>query len=120
MVCLSNLYAFSINFSLECFELNLLADIVFLLLGLYVFFFNHKESSACFKAVVWTSIVFIGTQCFVFSYRTEIGLMIVIEGAVVFGLLIALVLNLKKAAFGKHACRDRHVGSEGAPIPIRV
>ena len=81
------------NVSIERFALNLLADVAFLLLGLYVFFFNRKQSSAYFKAVVWTSIVFIGTQCFVFPYRTETGLMRVleaIEGAVVFGLLIAL------------------------------
>ena len=105
-LCVSDLYDIGVNFSLERFALNLLANVAFLLLGLYVFFFNRKQSSACFKAVVWTSIVFIGTQCFVFPYRTETGLMRVleaIEGAAVFGLFIALVLNLKNSAFGKRA-----------------
>lgn len=105
-LCLSDFYDIRDNFSLERFVINLFCDAVFLLLVLYALFFNRKKSPVYFKTIVWTAIVFIGIQCFVFPYRVEISLMKIlesIEGAAVFALLIDFVLNLKKETLGKRS-----------------
>ena len=103
-LCLSDFYAVAKNFSIERLVADIFCDIAYLLLTIYILFYNRKKEEGYFKVVIWAAISFIAVQCFVVPYRNEFSTMKIfetIEGAVVYGILIAMVLNLKKASFGK-------------------
>ena len=102
-LCVSDFFEISKHFSLERLVADIFCDIAFLVLIIYILFYNRKEEGY-FKIVLWASINFIGVQSFVVPYRSEFSLMKIfetIEGAVVYGILIAMVLNLRSASFCK-------------------
>ena len=102
-LCVSDFFEISKHFSLERLVADIFCDIAFLVLIIYILFYNRKEEGY-FKIVLWAAINFIGVQSFVVPYRSEFSLMKIfetIEGAVVYGILIAMVLNLRSASFCK-------------------
>lgn len=103
-LCLSDFYAIAKSFSIERLVADIFCDIAYLMLTIYILFYNRKKEEGYFKVVIWAAIGFIAIQSFVVPYRNEFSAMKIfetIEGAVVYGILIAMVLNLKKASFGK-------------------
>lgn len=83
---------------------NIFYIISFLALTIYVHFYRFKEEAIYFKGVIWAYLVLVIVQCFVFPYGTEDRLLQIfenVEGAVIFGLLIALLLKLEDAKFGQ-------------------
>ena len=103
-LCVSDFFEISKHFSLERLVADIFCDIAYLLLIVYLLFYNRKEEEGYFKVVLWAAINYIGVQSFVVPYRSGISVMKIfetIEGAAVYGILIAMVLNLRKATFCK-------------------
>ena len=83
---------------------NLFYVIAFLAIVVYVLFNEFKEDAVYFKGVIWAYLLLIIVQCFVFPYGTEERLLQIfedVEGVVIFGLLIALLLKLEDARVGQ-------------------
>lgn len=103
-LCLSDILDFQTHFSLERAVVNLFYVLAFLAIAVYALFNRFKEDEVYFKGVIWAYLVLIIVQCFVFPYGTEERLLQIfedVEGALIFGLLIAFLLRLKDAPFGQ-------------------
>lgn len=96
-LCLSDVLDISVDFSYIKFVLNVFYAMAFLTISIFTLFNKHRNNDRDLKAVVLAFIVLIGMQCFVFPYGKEIEFLRIIEaieGAVVFGLLITVLLKL--------------------------
>lgn len=103
-LCVSDILDVQVSFSLERIAVNVFYLIAFLAIAVYVLFNEFKKDAVYFKGVIWAYLVLIVVQCFVFPYGTEERLLQIfedVEGAVIFGLLIALLLKLEDAPFGQ-------------------
>ena len=103
-LCVSDVLDIQVNFSLERIVVDLFYCIAFLAIAVYVLFNEFKEEAIYFKGVIWAYLVLIIVQCFVFPYGTEERMLQIfedVEGAVIFGLLIALLLRLEDGPFGQ-------------------
>ena len=103
-LCLSDFLDIQVSFSLERLVVNIFYIISFLAIAVYGLVNRFKKDAIYLKGVIWAYLVLILVQCFVFPYRTEDRLLQIfegVEGAVIFGLLIALLLKLEDAAFGQ-------------------
>ena len=101
-LCISDFLDVPVNFSAERLCVNIFYIIAFLSIAVYILFHQFKESDAYFKGVIWAYLILILVQCFVFPYGTEDAALRVfenVEGAVIFGLLIAVLLRLEDAKF---------------------
>ena len=103
-LCLSDSLDFSVNFSYVRFSLNIFYALAFLSIGIYALFMKHRKNDKDLKMVVFAFIALIGVQCFIFPYETEVEFWRIfeaVEGAVVFGILIAVLLKIYDASFCK-------------------
>ena len=103
-LCVSDVLDISVNFSYVRFVLNIFYALTFLAVTVYTFAFKNKGDDRYFRFIIWAYIALIALQCFVFPYETENEIMRIIEaieGAVVFGFLIALLIKLENKAFCK-------------------
>lgn len=104
-LCISDVFDIRVNFSYERLVLDFFYAAAFLAISIYTLATKHKEDSRYFKGIIWTFIALIAVQCFVFPYGTEnifLRIFESLEGAVVFGLLIALLFNLEKERFSQN------------------
>ena len=105
-LCLSDFLDHPVNFSSERTAVNIFYIIAFLAITIYTFFNRTKERNVYFKGVIWAYILLIVVQCFVFPYGSDyeaLRIFEMVEGAVVFGLLIALLIKTEDAVFGQKA-----------------
>ena len=103
-LCISDILDIRVNFSYVRFVLNVFYALAFLAVTIYTFVDQYKLEDRYFRYVIWSYIALIALQCFVFPYETENEIMRIIEaveGAVVFGFLIALLLKLERVIFCK-------------------
>ncbi len=101
-LCVSDILDIKVSFSLERLVVNIFYAIAFLAISVYALFNNRKQRPAYFKGVLWAYIVLIAVQCFAFPYGTEnLWLRVVeaLEGAAVFGMLIALLFRMEDESF---------------------
>ena len=103
-LCVSDVLDVSVNFSYVRFVLNVFYGLAFLAVTVYTFVHKNRGEDRYFRCMVWSFIALTAVQCFVFPYGTENEMMRIIEameGAVVFGVLIALLFKLDSTAFCK-------------------
>ena len=103
-LCVSDILDIRVNFSYVRFVLNVFYALAFLAVTVYTFVYKDRADDRYFRCVVWSYITLTALQCFVFPYGTENEIMRIleaVEGAVVFGSLIALLFNLERGAFCK-------------------
>ncbi len=103
-LCISDVLDFNVNFSPVRFTLNIFYTLAFLSIGIYTLFTKHRKHDNDLKAVIFAFIALIAVQCFVFPYETELEFWQIfesVEGAVVFGLLIAVLLKLDDEGFSR-------------------
>ena len=103
-LCVSDILDIKVSFSYVRFVLNVFYVLAFLTAAVYTFIYKNKGEDRHFRRVIWAYIALIAMQCFVFPYETENEIMRIIEaveGAVVFGFLIALLFKLDNGAFCK-------------------
>lgn len=101
-LCLSDVLDINVNFSYVRLVLNTFYGIAFLAVSIYTLFMKYRKNDRDLRLVVLSYIVLIGLQCFVYPYGTENEILRVleaIEGAVVFGLLIAVFIKLTDEKF---------------------
>ena len=101
-LCISDILDINVNFSYVRAILNTLYAIAFLGITVYTLFTKHRKKDKDLKGVIFTYIVLIGVQCFVFPYGKESEILRIFEaaeGAVVFGLLIAVLTRLREENF---------------------
>lgn len=103
-LCVSDILDINVNFSYVRFVLNVFYVLVFSAVTVYTFVFKNRSEDRYFRCMIWAYIALVALQCFVFPYETENEIMRIIEaveGAVVFGFLIALLLKLESRSFCK-------------------
>ena len=103
-LCVSDILDIKVNYSYVRFVVNVFYALAFLAVTVYTFIYKNKGEDRYFRCMVWSFIALTAVQCFVFPYGTENEIMRIIEaveGAVVFGFLIALLFKLDSAAFCK-------------------
>ncbi len=103
-LCVSDILDINVSFSYVRFVLNLFYVLAFLAVAIYTFAYKNKGDDRYFRCVIWAYNALIALQCFVFPYETENEIMRIVEaleGAVVFGFLIALLFKLDSVAFCK-------------------
>ena len=103
-LCLSDVLDIRVNFSAVRVVLDCFYDLAFLMLTTYTLFFNDRENDNWFRAVIWSGILLIAVQCFVYPYGAEseaLRIIEALEGAAVFGLLIVFSMRPREAAFGQ-------------------
>ena len=101
-LCISDVLDIRVNFSYVRLILNIVYAAAFLTLTINVLFNRYKESSSYFKSILFAYIVLIVLQCFVFPYESQdvvLRIFETLEGAVVFGLLVAILFKLEDASF---------------------
>ena len=101
-LCMSDILDINVNFSYVRVVLNFFYGIAFLAVTIYTLFTKYRKNDSDLKLVVVSYIILIGIQCFVFPYGTENELLRIfeaVEGAVVFGLLIAVFIKLLDEKF---------------------
>ena len=101
-LCVSDVLDIQVSFSYERLIVNIFYALAFLALAIYTLFFQQNKESVYFKSVICAYILLIAVQCFVFPYGTEdilIRIFETLEGAVVFGLLVASLFKLEDTSF---------------------
>ena len=101
-LCLSDVLDVGVNFSPVRFILNVIYGIAFMAISIYTLFNKYKRDDKYLKTVIGAFILLFGVQCFVFPYETEQELLRIfgaLEGAVVYGLLIAILIKLDDEKF---------------------
>ena len=101
-LCLSDVLDVGVNFSPVRFILNVIYGIAFSAISIYTLFNKYKRDGKYLKTVIGAFILLFGVQCFVFPYETEQELLRIfgaLEGAVVYGLLIAILIKLDDEKF---------------------
>lgn len=101
-LCLSDVLDIFVSFSYVRLILNVFYGIAFLSVSVYTLFTKFRKNDRDLKAVVFSYVLLIGVQCFVFPYGSENELLRIfeaLEGAVVFGLLIAVLIRIKDEKF---------------------
>ena len=101
-LCVSDVLDFGVNFSAVRVILDFFYALAFLSLSVYAQFTKHKNDDRDLKTVIATFIALIGAQCIVFPYEKEQQMLRIfesVEGAVVFGLLIAVMIRLHDDSF---------------------
>lgn len=101
-LCLSDVLDVGVNFSPVRFILNVIYVIAFSAISIYTLFNKYKRDGKYLKTVIGAFILLFGVQCFVFPYETEQELLRIfgaLEGAVVYGLLIAILIKLDDEKF---------------------
>ena len=103
-LCVSDILDISVNFSYVRFVVNVFYGLAFFAVMVYTFVYKNRGEDRYYRCMVWSLIALTAIQCFVFPYETENEIMRIIEaveGAVVFGFLIALLFKLESIAFCK-------------------
>ena len=101
-LCMSDVLDINVYFSYVRLVLNLFYGIAFLSVSIYTLFMKYRKNDRDLKLVVVSYILLIGLQCFVFPYGTENEILRIfeaIEGAVVFGLLVAVFIRISDEKF---------------------
>lgn len=101
-LCLSDVLDVCVDFSPVRFILNVIYGIAFSAISIYTLFNKYKRDDKYLKTVIGAFILLFGVQCFVFPYETEQELLRIfeaLEGAVVYGLLIAILIKLDDEKF---------------------
>ena len=101
-LCLSDVLDITVSFSYVRLVLNIFYGIAFLAVSIYTLLMKYRKNVRDLKLVLITYILLIGLQCFVFPYGTENELLRIfeaVEGAVVFGLLIAVFIRITDEKF---------------------
>ena len=101
-LCISDVLDLAVNFSYVRVTVNIFYWLAFLSIGIYTLFNKHRNNDKDLKAVIFSFILLMGVQCFVFPYETEIEFWRIfesVEGAVVFGLLIAVLIKTDDERF---------------------
>ncbi len=101
-LCISDILDIPVSFSPERLILMIVYALAFLALTIFTLFTQHKESSIHLRLVFFAVILLIAVQCFVFPYGTEDivrRIFEILEGAVVFGLLVAFIFKMEDASF---------------------
>lgn len=101
-LCLSDVLDIGVNFSYVRLILNVFYGIAFLAVSIYTLFTKYRNNDRDLKAVILSYVLLTGVQCFVFPYGSEIEILRIfeaVEGAVVFGLLIAVLMKLADDKF---------------------
>ena len=101
-LCLSDVLDVGVNFSPVRFILNVIYGIAFSAISIYTLFNKYKRDDKYLKTVIGAFILLFGVQCFVFPYETEqefLRIFEALEGAVVYGLLIAILIKLDDEKF---------------------
>lgn len=101
-LCLSDVLDVCVNFSPVRFILNVIYGIAFSAISIYTLFNKYKRDDKYLKTVIGAFILLFGVQCFVFPYETEqefLRIFEALEGAVVYGLLIAILIKLDDEKF---------------------
>lgn len=101
-LCVSDVLDIWANFSLERFVLDGFYALAFATLAAYAFLFADSPEDGPFRVVIWACALLIAMQCFVYPYATKGELARVVqalEGALVFGLLVSIAHNLRRASF---------------------
>ncbi len=101
-LCLSDVLDIGVNFSPVRFILNVIYGVAFLAISIYTLFNKYKRDDKYLRTVIGAFILLFGVQCFVFPYETEQELLRIfgaLEGAVVYGLLIAILIKLDDEKF---------------------
>ena len=101
-LCISDVMDIKVSFSTERLVVNIFYAAAFLAISIYTLFFRFKESSGYFKSVICAFILLMAVQCFIFPYGTEDPVLRIyesLEGAVVFGLLVAVLFKLEDVSF---------------------
>ena len=101
-LCLSDVLDITVSFSYVKLVLNIFYGIAFLAVSIYTLLMKYRKNVRDLKLVLITYILLIGLQCFVFPYGTENELLRIfeaVEGAVVFGLLIAVFIRISDEKF---------------------
>lgn len=103
-LCVSDILDVSVYFSYVRFLVNVFYGLTFLAVNVYTFVYKNRGEDRYFRCLVWSYVALTAVQCFVFPYETENEVMRIIEaveGAAVFGFLIALLFKLESEAFCK-------------------
>ena len=101
-LCMSDVLDINVNFSYVRLVLNLFYGIAFLSVSIYTLFMKYRKNDRDLKLVVVSYILLIGLQCFVFPYGTGNEILRIfeaVEGAVVFGLLVAVFIRISDEKF---------------------
>lgn len=101
-LCLSDVLDITVSFSYVRLVLNIFYGIAFFAVSIYTLLMKYRKNVRYLKLVLITYILLIGLQCFVFPYGTENELLRIfeaVEGAVVFGLLIAVFIRITDEKF---------------------
>lgn len=101
-LCLSDVLDITVSFSYVRLVLNIFYGIAFLAVSIYTLLMKYRKNVRDLKLVLITYILLIGLQCSVFPYGTENELLRIfeaVEGAVVFGLLIAVLIRISDEKF---------------------
>ena len=99
---MSDVLDINVNFSYVRLVLNLFYGIAFLSVSIYTLFMKYRKNDRDLKLVVVSYILLIGLQCFVFPYGTGNEILRIfeaVEGAVVFGLLVAVFIRISDEKF---------------------
>lgn len=101
-LCLSDVLDITVSFSYVRLVLNIFYGIAFFAVSIHTLLMKYRKNVRDLKLVLITYILLIGLQCFVFPYDTENELLRIfkaVEGAVVFGLLIAVLIRISDEKF---------------------
>ena len=101
-LCLSDVLDINVSFSYVRLVLNMFYGIAFLTVSIYTLFLKYRKNGRDLKLVVFSYIILIGLQCFVFPYGAGNELLRIfeaVEGAVVFGILIAVFIRISDEKF---------------------
>ncbi|MBQ7582603.1 MAG: hypothetical protein IJU25_07265 [Lachnospiraceae bacterium] len=125
-LCLSDVLDIAVNFNHVRVILDLFYAAAFFMLGIYVIFTKHNKNDKDLKAVIISFIALTGMQCFVFPYETEYEALRIfesLEGAIVFGLLIVVLVELHDIKFCRWSlliatCLELIVAIENTILPF--
>ena len=101
-LCLSDILDITISFSYVRLVLNVFYGIAFIAVSIYTLLMKYRKNDKDLKLVIVSYIILIALQCFVFPYGTGNELLRIleaVEGAVVFGILIAVFIRISDEKF---------------------
>lgn len=105
-LCISDVLDLKINFSLVRVVVNSFYFLAFFTVTLYALFFKYKENPIYIRIVVVTYILLMIVQCFIFPYGSDsqsIRIFEYVEGALVIGLLVLILIRLDDGSFCRRA-----------------
>lgn len=105
-LCLSDILDIGVNFSYVRLILDVFYIIAFTAISVYTLFYKFKNDIRHLRCVIYAYILLIVAQCFVFPYPSETELLRIfesLEGALVYGLLVATLFKLDDHVFSRKA-----------------